>query len=306
MRTQEFYPSIENGAFASPFAIGNANFSTESGFDMGPDGDEDNTDYEDEDAVDGLTECSAPKYRTLVKQKKSEFKDQYGKGHFLVKDCGLKPARNNPFKYSPVIRITWPKKLDNTDAYDAADRRFADDMAKWHACADGANGPWVPGWRAKWRQYKRDGNLDVLKAASNCQTTGGSPLDSSGNPIQTTPTPPATNIAEQTIKAMSCQDMKDRFGIIPGSSWGSAANDKDLLKLVSTEWTQRGCFMPAASTAPASTGNESTPGTTPDVAQTGGLVNKIINNKGIAIIVGAIIVIVLITAVILIPTKKPA
>lgn len=68
--------------------------------------DQDNTDYEDEALGEGDIEQTKqlPCFRQLVREKKRQLKDTYGKGKLSVGECGIQPIRTEP-KYNPQVRI---------------------------------------------------------------------------------------------------------------------------------------------------------------------------------------------------------
>ncbi len=68
--------------------------------------DQENTDYENEAVEEGGIEETKqlPCFRQLVREKKKQLKDTYGKGKLSVGECGIQPIRTEP-KYNPQVRI---------------------------------------------------------------------------------------------------------------------------------------------------------------------------------------------------------
>jgi hypothetical protein len=68
--------------------------------------DQDNTDYEDEALGEGDIEQTKqlPCFRQLVREKKKQLKDTYGKGKISIGECGIQPIRTES-KYNPQVRI---------------------------------------------------------------------------------------------------------------------------------------------------------------------------------------------------------
>ncbi len=99
-----------------------------------------------------------------MRQKKLELKAQYGKGHFSVGECGIYPL------------CIWDCSKENNQNKDCCIKRH-----EWKLCRDQNRGVWVPGWRRKWREFKRDGGLAQLKLQSKC--LNGTPPQPSKKPF---------------------------------------------------------------------------------------------------------------------------
>lgn len=102
---ETFYPYLMGVGKGAP-----NNFESSFDDDNDPDlddsnDDQENTGFEDEDLIDGLNEQQLPCYRELVREKKSELKQRFGKGKFReLGTCGLPPVKIDP-KYNPQTRI---------------------------------------------------------------------------------------------------------------------------------------------------------------------------------------------------------
>lgn len=68
--------------------------------------DQENIEYEDEALeVGGIEETQQlPCFRQLVRDKKRQLRDTYGKGKLSIGECGIQPIRTEP-KYNPQVRI---------------------------------------------------------------------------------------------------------------------------------------------------------------------------------------------------------
>jgi len=110
---------------------------------------------------------------------------------------------------------------ENEDAYDRATGRWNDDMAVWHKCREENKGIWVPGWRRKWREFKKAGGLNQLRDQCRGVVPEAPP----------TPTP-------YTPSGLSCSALASTYGIIAGSDWGTAPVE------IRREWQERGCKGP--------------------------------------------------------------
>lgn len=153
---------------------------------------------------------------------------------------------------------------ENEDAYDRATARWDADMAIYHACA--AEHPlWQSGWRREWRKFKKAGGLNELKDKCRGVLPPQTPSVDSGlncTQLRTTygiiagqswGTAPANIIQEWKTKAckgpakivpgekgvfvpgMSCYDIMNQFGIVPGKSWGNASPE------AISEWKKLKC-----------------------------------------------------------------
>ncbi len=222
-------PACKYGLSSSDFetfypaqaGVADSNYQ-ESGFTDGGDGDEDSTEYENEDSeIGGIEEAQLPTFRELVKAKKNELKSQYGKGHFSIGECGPPPVR---LSYAPQVRIPkvtipncfWYDKpkdgklpewkcdgvkvvnpgVQNEEAYASADERFKADKAKWDQCRADNKGIWVSGWRKEWRKFKQAGGLGQLKQ----QAAGVGIPESVPVPPTQRPTGPVVNRAQENYR----------------------------------------------------------------------------------------------------------
>jgi len=104
---------------------------------------------------------------------------------------------------------------ENEDAYDRATGRWNDAMAVWNKCRQENKGIWVPGWRRKWREFKKAGGLNELR--DQCRGV----------------VPPT--IVHDSAPPRSCADMERDFDIIAGVSWGTAD------PAIRNEWVAKGC-----------------------------------------------------------------
>lgn len=166
-----FYP-VRYGLYGS-MTKSEGLMPSESSSYEGEDGDEDMTEYEGEAGeVGGVPEADLPKFRTLVKNKKLELKDQYGKGYWVVTE-----------RFKKKVCVV------DCEYYEVGDRvGFLTAQAHWRKTK------WVSGWRKKWREFKQSGGLANLKL----QARGVIPIQSSTPtpppmPPTTTPTPPAAS-----------------------------------------------------------------------------------------------------------------
>jgi hypothetical protein len=210
---------------------------------------QDNTDYEnEEEEVSGVRDkCPFLEFRGYVRAKKQELKDQYGKGHISVFECGVMPFRLQTPKYNPIVRIgetgncfgwswscdkkclglccgdkycsNWVTTPGNTEAYDNATTRFNADKAAWVQCRAENKGIWVPGWRREWRKFKKAGGLNQLR--DQCR----------GVVPEAPPTP-------YTPTGLPCSALASTYGIIAGQDWGTAPVE------IRREWQERGCKGP--------------------------------------------------------------
>ena len=265
--------------------------------------------------------CGFWDFRNKVKQKKAALKAQYGKGAFMLKDltaCGIMPIRLN---YNPIVRIgevktcigwepscnkkclgiccgplscvNWSVIPGNTQAYDNATARYNADKAKWDQCRN-QNGPWKKGWRYHWRKFVKNGGLKQLAAECKAEMQGVPP-----------PPPPVTTAPESAIvytetagrydnvSGMTCRDIANKYGIIPGKKWGTAPDN------VKTEWATRGCTKESVDTGidPTKTIVQTQRTTDTDTAE------EQPNNKKTMIII-AIVAVVLVGGFLLMKTLK--
>ena len=153
----------------------------------------------------------------------------------------------------------------NEQAYDNATARFNADKAAWDKCRAENKGVWVPGWRRKWREFKKAGGLIQLR--DMCRG------------VQPPPPPPPTTPPTGPDSGLSCQGLSDTYGMIAGLSWGKAdpGQPSELSDIQKTdlrnEWIRKSC---KTRPTPVETGDADTGskpglrgrGTTPDVADT--------------------------------------
>jgi len=133
------------------------------------DGDEDMTEYENEAGEVGGVE-DLPKFRTLVKNKKLELKNQYGKGKFKVTKEWKKTCLGGYYdKFGDGKKLVWDP---NMNCITWQDKKRT----------------WIPGWRRKWREFKQAGGLAQLKL----QARGVIPIPTAPS-ITPPPTPPAAS-----------------------------------------------------------------------------------------------------------------
>lgn len=223
---ETFYPfqaGIGKGA-PNNFESGYGSYSLESSYDDLDDSqdNQDSTDYEGEAQEVGDVQGGS-KLGCFIKKvvaKKKELKAQYGKGYFSIGECGPPKIR---LAYNPVARIQevkvcvgWgspscDKKIlgvcvgpapcvnwhtpipGNTQAYDAATARFEADKREWELCRERNKGIWKPGWRRKWREFKKSGGLKALRQQCVIELAGGIPAPAPVNqPKPTTLTPPSS------------------------------------------------------------------------------------------------------------------
>ena len=188
--------------------------------------------------------CGFWDFRNKVKQKKAELKAQYGKGHFELANltaCGIKPLDPSIDPTLFNVPCTWDcSKSRNSDkwcckenvikARKRAERR--DEIARWFACRN-QNGPWKRGWRYQWRKFVKNGGLKQLAQQCKAEMQGSTPIPTS--PIQTGLVEAGTISLPADISSMTCQQIANKFGIIPGKKWGTAPDE------VRAEWARRGC-----------------------------------------------------------------
>jgi hypothetical protein len=227
---ETFYPA-EAGGLESSFCCaytGNEESSLTDDLDDSQDNQE-SIEYEGEASQVGAMEETKqlPCFRELVRAKKKELKDQYGKGFIRISACGAKPLDPD---FDPTL---WDKpciwdcsKEKNKDKdccehnRNQAERRAArrDRIREFFVCKNERPDGWVPGWRREWRKFKRDGGLNTLKENS-VRCLFGTPT---GNTAINQPPP-----SETFDSGMSCQDLAAIFGItykggtIYGNIWGN-------------------------------------------------------------------------------------
>ena len=161
---------------------------------------EDYTEYEGEEAeTDGGVEADAlPKFRQLVRMKKLEMKAQYGKAHIgSRRECkqvpypGFKKQCKKVGKKNVCINVP-------TTLYK-------------EVCV---NIPvWVPGWRKKWREFKRSGGLAQLKM----QAKGLAPLQFPGQTLINTGTGEPIAIGPKGGKSLGISKGEVPLGINQGN-----------------------------------------------------------------------------------------
>ena len=124
--------------------------------------DQNNTDYEGEAGeVGGIEEKQLPCFRELVRAKKKELKNQYGKGFFRTTDGHKEVCTNVPFsKWDPNINCNniFGKRVCLGGLVGGTNR----------VCqtVDYPEIAWIPGWRREWRRFKKAGGLNPLKEQS--------------------------------------------------------------------------------------------------------------------------------------------
>lgn len=200
---ETFYPA-EAGGLESSFCC--AYTGEESSFDDLDDSkdDQESIEYEGEESQVGAMEPNKqlPCFRELVRTKKKELKDQYGRGKFqdTIKNeekclggfVDIKGDGKGPIWNPNINCIT----------------------VSYHHIA------WIPGWRKEWRKFKRDGGLNAMKEQSvRCIA---------GTPVGNTPIiePPKSPIPFNS--GMTCQELAETFGISykGGTPYGNFWGDK--------------------------------------------------------------------------------
>lgn len=160
----------------------------------GGDGNEDSVEDEGEASEESVPSQDLPKFRQLVKSKKLELKSQYGKGHFDNRSESTRECK----------KIGWG--------------RYAQEVC--------ANVPhirvvWVSGWRAKWKEFKRQGGLSQLKqmalGARPLPTT--IPFTPTATPIKATATTPTTD-SQDTTNTTESNSGKISEGEKDGTTFG--------------------------------------------------------------------------------------
>lgn len=188
-----FYP-VRYGLYGAMTKSEGLMPSEMSNYDEGEDGDEDMTEYEDEAGEVGGVE-DLPKFRTLVKNKKLELKNQYGKGYYVVTKRFKKKA-------TCVEALT-----------DCEYREVGDRVGKITANLHPNKTKWVSGWRKKWREFKQAGGLAQLKL----QARGVIPIPTAPSitpppppPAASTPPPAASTPFLQNIKPVTIVKSRQR------------------------------------------------------------------------------------------------
>lgn len=157
---------------------------------------EDSVEYEGEETDPSLggesfeADYEAPKYRQLVKQKKLALKAEFGKAHIGTR----RECKNLPYpgfkKETKTINYPCPtfkdtsKKCSKTITIDVPTTLYKE------VCI---NIPvWVPGWRKRWRDFKKSGGLAQLKMMAKGMipyvpiTTGIAPVSALPTEISST------------------------------------------------------------------------------------------------------------------------
>jgi hypothetical protein len=165
----------------------------------------------------------------------------------------------------------------NTAAYDNATGRFNADKAAWDQCRNENKGIWVPGWRRKWREFKKYGGLNQLRD----QCRGVVPEA----PPTATPKPDS---------GLDCQGLSDTYGISHGNTWGTA--ESNTINNITGEWKTKGCKTspkPIDELITGSKGSKGSKGSRPGQADSGD--NSIYEKNKKMITIGVIAVVVIIT-----------
>jgi hypothetical protein len=210
----------------------------------------------EESQIGDTSQTDLPKFRDLVRAKKSELKSQYGKAH--IEKTTREVCTNVPYTTwdsninCASVCVKWNYKLECTERATKCLGGFTGGTNR--QCVNVPHFAWVSGWRKKWREYKRDGGLVELKMMSK----GLLPLDSQQPPtLEPTPQANATpfltptpfgvsqvdntsinapsNVDTSMYDDMTCQELSNEFGIISGQTFGSANEG------ARQSWVKRGC-----------------------------------------------------------------
>lgn len=200
---ETFYP-MQVGGLESSYCC--AYTGEESSFDDLDDSrdNQDSIEYEGEASDVGSMEETKqlPCFRELVRAKKKELKDKFGRGKFqdTIKNeekclggfVDIKGDGKGPI-WNPNINCT---------------------TISYHHIA------WIPGWRREWRKFKRDGGLTAMKEQS-VRCIAGAPLGNT--PIIEPPKSPLP-----FNSGMTCQELAETFGISykGGTPYGNFWGDK--------------------------------------------------------------------------------
>ena len=158
-----------------------------------PDGNEESVESEsEEEEVGGVDSADLPKYRQLVKQKKIELRDTYGKGRlkgetFTKRECKTIKV---PESYTDRVcnNVNYPCPTWNSPLKSCTKQVCVNvpkvRMIDKEVCVNipYVRMKWISGWRKKWREFKRNGGLQQLRL----QSQGIVPI------VPETPTPTPT------------------------------------------------------------------------------------------------------------------
>jgi hypothetical protein len=311
-----FYPLNPDSGLESAYYPYNNSESSYDDLDDSKDNQGSIEDEGEEDEVPGVRDkCPFGEFRTRVRAKKQELKNQYGEGFFSIGECGIKPSR---VAYNPNVKISttyWPftgcgvkparmsygpphfRTKNNAARYDADTQRFNNDMAKWYECQnrqgkvaiqgneqayDSATVRWN-GAMAVWNKCREE-NKGIWvsgwrKEWRKFKKAGG--LNQLRDQCRGVVPPPHASAPPR-----SCADMERDFDIIAGQSWGTAD------PAIKNEWIAKGCKGTAKAIANKIVANKET-----DMqgSRTSGEETPPTDNKKMYIIIAVIVLIVIAT-----------